>query len=94
MTPDDGDRRDAPVTLDARPDPDGRWTASAAPPVRGPGWLVRLAQFAAIGLVAVAATLVWLAAFALLVVLAPIALIAGGWLWHKASRQAAGRRMP
>jgi hypothetical protein len=91
MTADRGEPPHTPVTLDAAPGPDGRWSAQPRP---APGWLIRVAQFAVFLLAAGAVVLVWITALALLVVLAPIALLAGAWLWHKASRQADARRAP
>lgn len=85
MTPDGGDPRHPPLTLDATPGPDGRWRAAPAP---AQGWIARLAKIVAWLAVAAAAVLLWVAALALVIVLAPLALLAGWWLWRKAGRGA------
>jgi hypothetical protein len=92
MTPDPPSRQ--PVTLEASPGHDGRWEASAPGGARGPGWLTRLAQAGIVLLAVGSAAVVWLAALALVVVLAPVALLAGWWLWREARRPPRARPGP
>lgn len=89
MTPDAGDPRRSPVTLEAAPGPDGHWRAGKP---QAPGWIARLARLAGRLLTVAAALLLWLTALVALVVLAPVALVAAAWLWHQARRRAAAVR--